>query len=118
MAKSFSSSYTDYLLEQVRAIKPLAAGYIANIDDLCRSTDWLSCERQIQPRYGIVTSSNTREYINNMFGDARSLLGWLECTDNKLVDIVSTRIFPCRTKHLEKDPTHIVPRVVDRLQAQ
>jgi hypothetical protein len=39
MVKSFSSRYTDYLLEKVHAIKPAAADYIANIDDLWQSTD-------------------------------------------------------------------------------
>ena len=78
--------YVDYLLEQVWAHKPAAADYIANIDDCWRSTDWISYERQIPPRYGIVTS-NTSECVNNMFGKAQSL-GWLECID-KLVDIMT-----------------------------
>jgi hypothetical protein len=84
MAKSVSSRYTDYLLEQVRVHKPVAADYIANTDDLWRSTDRISSERQIPPRYGIVTS-NTCECVNYMFGEARSL-GWLECID-KLVEL-------------------------------
>jgi SWIM zinc finger len=115
MAKSFSTRYVDYLLGQVRAIKPAAADYIENIDDLWRSTDWMSYERQIPPRYGIVTS-NTSECVNNMFAEARTL-GWLECVD-KLVDIMSNRIFQCRTKHMDKVSLAIVPKVAERLQAR
>ena len=115
MAKSFSTRYGDYLLGQVRAIKPAAADYIENIDDLWRSTDWMSYERQIPPRYGIVTS-NTSECVNNMFAEARTL-GWLECLD-KLVDIMSNRIFQCRTKHMDKVSLGIVPKVAERLQAR
>ena len=52
MAKSFSTRYLDYLLEQVRAHKPAAAYYITNIDDLWQSTDWTNpaslCNRDIQ----------------------------------------------------------------------
>ena len=116
MAKSFSTRYVDYLLEQVRAHKPAAADYIVNIDDLWRSTDWISYERQIPPRYGIVTS-NTSKCVNNMFGKAQSL-GWLECIDKKLVDTMSNRIFQCRTKHMDKISTGIVPKVAERLQAR
>jgi hypothetical protein len=112
MAKSFSNRYVDYLLEKVRACKPAAAKYISTIPDLWRSTDWNS-ERQLPPRYGIVTS-NTSECVNNMFGEARDL-GWLEAVD-KLVDIMSTRIFQCRQKHAKKDGTKIVPKVLEKLQ--
>ena len=114
MVKSFSTRYVDYLLEQVRAHKPAVADYIANVDDLWRSsTDWMSYERQIPPRYGIVIS-NTSEFVNNMFGEAQSL-GWLECID-KLADTMSNRIFHCRTNHMEKVSTVIVPKVAERLQ--
>ena len=52
-----------------------------------------------------------------MFGEARSL-GWLECID-KLVDTMSNRIFQCRTKHMDKVSTVIVPTpVAERLQAR
>ena len=108
MAKSFSTRYVDYLLEQVRAHKPAAADYIANIDDLWRSTDWMSYERQIPLRYGIVTS-NTSEWVNNMFGEARSL-GWLVKCIDKLVDTMSNRIFQCCTKHMDKVSTVVVIR--------
>ena len=115
MAKSFLTRYVDYLLEQVRAHKPVAADYIANIDDLWRSTAWISHERQIPSRYGIVTS-NTSECVNNMFGKAQSP-GWLECID-KLVDTMSNRIFQCYTKHIDKVSTVIVPKVAQHLQAR
>jgi hypothetical protein len=49
-----------------------------------------------------------------MFGDARTL-GWLEAV-NKLVDIMSTRIFQCRMKHMSKGAEKIVPRVEEKLQ--
>ena len=96
LAKSFLSRYVDYLLEKVRECKPAMAEYIANIDKLWQSTDWNSCGRQLPPRYEIVTS-NTSECVNNMFGEARDLR-WLEAVD-KLVDVMSTRIFQCRMKH-------------------
>jgi hypothetical protein len=113
MAKSFSNRYVDYLLEKVSACKPAAAAYISSIEDLWRSTDWNSCERQLPPRYGIVTS-NTCECVNNMFGEARDL-GWLEAVD-KLVDVMSTRIFQCRQKHAKKEGTKVVPKVHEKLQ--
>jgi hypothetical protein len=113
MAKSFSNRYIDYLLEKVRACKPAAANYISSIKDLWRSTDWNSCERQLPPRYGIVTS-NTSECVNSMFGEAR-YLGWLEAV-GKLVDVMSTRIFQCRQKHAKKEGTKVVPKVHKKLQ--
>ena len=94
MAKSFSNRYVDYLLEKVRNCKPSAADYISSIEELWRSTDWNSCERQLPPRYGIVTS-NTSECVNNMFGEARDL-GRLEAVD-KLVDA------SCRTESFSVD---------------
>jgi hypothetical protein len=98
----------------VRACKPAAADYIANIDNLWQSTDWNSAgERQLPPRYRIVTS-NTSERVNNMFGEARDL-GWLEAID-KLVAVMSTRIFQCRMKHATKDAIKIVPKVEEKLQ--
>ena len=51
-----------------------------------------------------------------MLGEAPSL-GWLECI-NKLVDNMSNRIFQCRTKHMDKVSTVIVPKVTGRLQAR
>jgi hypothetical protein len=113
MAKSFSNRYVDYLLEKVRACKPAATDYISTIQELWRSTDWNSCERQLPPRYGMVTS-NTSECVNTMFGDARDL-GWLEAVD-RLVDIMSTRIFQCRQKHAKKEGTKVVKKVHEELQ--
>ena len=81
------------------ACKPAAADYITSIDELWQSTDWNSCERQLPPWYGIVTS-NTSECVNNMFGEARDL-GWLEAVD-KPVDVMPTRIFQCRMKKLQR----------------
>jgi hypothetical protein len=117
MAKSFSTRYVDYLLEQDLAHKPAVANYIANIDDdLWQSTDWISWECQIPPRYGIVTS-NTSKCVNNMFGEAQPL-GCLDCID-QLMDISkSNRIFQCCTKQMGRVSTHIVARVADHLQAQ
>ena len=104
--KSFLSRYVDYLMEKVRACKPAAADYIANIDKLWQeSTDWNACERQLPPRYGIVTS-NTSKCVNNMFGKGARDLGWLEAVD-KLVDVMSTRIFQCRMKQVTREATKV-----------
>jgi hypothetical protein len=97
----------------VRACKPAAADYIARTDNLWQSTDWNSWEWQLPSRYEIVTS-NTSEYVNNMFGEARDL-GWLEAVD-KLMDVMFTRIFQFRMKHATWAATKIVPRVEEKLQ--
>ena len=114
MAKSFSNRYVDYLLEKVQTCKPAAANYISSIEEFWRSTDWNSCERQLPPRYGIVTS-NTSECVNNRFGEEARDLGWLEAVD-KLVDVMSNRIFQCRQKHMNKEGTKVVPKVHEHLQ--
>jgi hypothetical protein len=115
IAKTFSTRYGNYLLDKVRNIKPSAAEYIENVEDLWRSTDWMSSERHLPPRYGIVTS-NTSECVNNMFAEARSM-GWQESM-NHIVDIMSTRIFQCRTKHVDREPSEVVPRVAQVLKRQ
>jgi hypothetical protein len=114
IAKTFSTRYANHLLEQVRKIKPAAAEYIENINDtFWQSIDWLDRGKKLPPRHGIVTS-NTSECVNNMFADARSV-GWLEAVE-KILDIMSTRIYTCRTKHIERHPGDVVPRVAQLLK--
>ncbi|KAI2496713.1 MULE transposase domain [Fragilaria crotonensis] len=106
IAKTFSTRNSSRLFEEVRRIKPEAATYLDEITDkdrvLWRTTQWYSSSTAvvIPPRYGIVTS-NTSEAVNNMFSEARDL-GWLECV-NKLIDIMSTRIYVCRKKYSERE---------------
>ena len=115
MAKTFSTRYANHLLEQVKMIKPAAAEYIENINDTTfwRSVDWLETGNKLPPRYGIVTS-NTSECVNNMFAEARSL-GWLEAVD-KILDIMSTRVYTCRMKHIDRHPSDVVPHVAQLLK--
>ena len=115
IAKSFSFRYSNHLIDQVRTIKPQAAGYIENVDNdtLWRSTSWLDEQNPLPPRYGIVTS-NTSECVNNMFAQAR-IVGWLEAVES-IVDVMSTRISTCRTKHIDREPGEVVPRVAQILK--
>ena len=114
IAKTFSFRYSDHLIDQVRMIKPRAAEYIENVNDtLWRSTAWLDEENPLPPRYGIVTS-NTSECVNNMFAQARTV-GWLEAVES-IVDVMSTRIFTCRNKHIDREPGEVVPRVAQILK--
>ena len=115
IAKSFSFRYSNHLIDQVRTIKPQAAGYIENVDNdtLWRSTSWLDEQNPLPPRYGIVTS-NTSECVNNMFAQARTV-GWQEAVES-IVDVMSTRISTCRTKHIDREPGEVVPRVAQILK--
>jgi hypothetical protein len=115
MAKTFSARYANHLLEQVKMIKPAAAEYIENINDTTfwQSIDWLDKGKKLPPRHGIVTS-NTSECVNSMFAEAR-LVGWLETVD-KILDIMSTRIYTCRMKHIERHPGEVVPHVAQILK--
>ena len=114
IAKTFSFRYSNHLIDHVRMIKPRAADYIENVNDtLWRSTSWLDEENPLPPRYGIVTS-NTSECVNNMFAQARTV-GWLEAVES-IVDVMSTRISTCRTKHMDQNPGEVVPRVAQLLK--
>ena len=98
------------LIDQVRMNKPHAADYIQNVDNndtLWRSTLWLDKEYSLPPCYGIVTS-NTSECVNNMFAQARTVVGWLEALES-IVDVMSTRISTCQTKHIDLEPGKVVP---------
>ena len=121
IAKTFSTRNSSRLFEEVRRIKPEAATYLDEITDkdrvLWRTTQWYSSSTAvvIPPRYGIVTS-NTSEAVNNMFSEARDL-GWLECV-NKLIDIMSTRIYVCRKKYSEREGSEVVPRVAQIMKVR
>ena len=121
IAKTFSTRNSSRLFEEVRRIKPEAAAYLDEITDndrvLWRTTQWYSSSTAvvIPPRYGIVTS-NTSEAVNNMFSEARDL-GWLECV-NKLIDIMSTRIYVCRKKYSEREGSEVVPRVAQIMKVR
>jgi len=111
IAKTHSTRYANHLLEIVRKIKPpAAADYIENVNDTYwRSTSWLQTENKLPPRFGIVTS-NTSECVNSMLADAHAV-GWLEAIE-RIVDIMSTRIYNCRTKYVDRDPpSDVVSRV-------
>jgi hypothetical protein len=108
IAKTFSTRKSDDLLDEIRNIKPEAADYIESVEDVWRSTEWMDSQRNLPPRYGIVTS-NTSECVNNMFDDARDV-GWLEAIV-RIVDIMSTRISHCRMKHADRQASEVVPRV-------
>ena len=108
IAKTFSTRYANQLIASIAKIKPEAAEYIENVEELWRSTSWLELDANLPPRYGIVTS-NTSECVNNMLASARSL-PWLDATD-KIIDIMTTRICQLRTKHAEREPSEVVPRV-------
>jgi hypothetical protein len=64
----------------------------------------------------LLVTSNTSKCVNNMFAEARSV-GWQESM-NHIVDIMSTRIFQCRTKHVDREPSEVVPRVAQVLKRQ
>lgn len=116
IAKTHSTRYANHLLEIVRKIKPAAADYIENVNDTYwRSTSWLQTENKLPPRFGIVTS-NTSECVNSMLADARAV-GWLEAIE-RIVDIMSTRIYNCRTKYVDRDPSDVVSRVAQILKVR
>jgi RNA:NAD 2'-phosphotransferase (TPT1/KptA family) len=73
-----------------------------------RGTSWLDDELALPPRYGIVTS-NTSESVNSMLSDARDV-GWLQAVE-KIVDIISTKIYRCRQKYKDCHAHGIVPIV-------
>ncbi|KAI2504091.1 MULE transposase domain [Fragilaria crotonensis] len=115
IAKRFSFSYSNHLIDQVRTIKPQAADYIENFgnDTLWRSTSWLDEQNPLPPHHGIVTS-NTSECVNNMFAQARTV-EWLEAVES-IVDVMSTRISTCQTKHIDREPGEVVPCVAQILK--
>ena len=53
--------------------------------------------------------------MNNMFTEARNV-AWMEVLE-KIVDIMSTRIGDCRTKHMKCEDSKVVPRVAQILKA-
>ena len=110
IAKTFSTRKSADLLDKIQSIKPAAADYIENVEDVWRSTDWMGADSQrtLPPRYGIVTS-NTSECVNNMFADAQDV-GWLEAIE-RIVDIMSTRISQCRMKHVARETSEVVTSV-------
>ena len=83
IAKTFSSRHADRLVEKVRNIKPAAADYIENVEDVWRLTEWMKWDNTLPPRYGIVTS-NTSECVNNMLADTRELA----CTGLRLLNVL------------------------------
>jgi hypothetical protein len=110
IAKTFSTRRENYLLEQIRIIKPDAVSYLLEDlkDVVWRGTSWLDERKPLPARYGIVTS-NTSESVKSMFMDARNV-GWLRAVDT-IIDIMSTRISKLRSKYQGKDDNDIVPRV-------
>ncbi len=117
MAKTYSPRNVANMLDLVHRIKPSAAAYIENIKRsgvLWKCLQWVALQDPcLPPRYGIVTS-NTSECVNNMFAAARDV-SWLEALD-KILDIMSMRIGDCRTKHLKRDDSEVVPRVAQILK--
>jgi hypothetical protein len=49
-----------------------------------------------------------------MFAQARTV-GWLEAVES-IVDVMSTRISTCRTKHIDREPGEVVPCVAQILK--
>ena len=118
IAKSFSTRYSNELLDVIRTIKGTAAKYLEDITSsgtLWQSTQWLNANPELPPRYGIVTS-NTSESVNNMFADARNL-GWPEALE-KILDIMSSRICACRLKYQQREGGDVVPRVAQILKSR
>ena len=116
IAKTFSTRRENELFEEIRKIKPAAARYLMedmNEDVMWRGTSWLCEERPLPPRYGIVTS-NTSESVNSMFAAAREV-GWLEAVE-KIVDIISTKIYRCQQKYKDCDADGVVPAIAQVLK--
>jgi hypothetical protein len=110
IAKTFSTRYENRLFETMRNTQPAAVRYLLDHmkDIRWRGTSWLDDELALPPRYGIVTS-NTSESVNSMLSDARDV-GWLQAVE-KIVDIISTKIYRCRQKYKDCHAHGIVPIV-------
>jgi Ulp1 protease family, C-terminal catalytic domain/SWIM zinc finger/Transposase, Mutator family len=118
IAKTYSTRNGNHLLDLVRQSNSSAATYIQDLNNkgiLWRNSQWVDGERQLPPRFGIVTS-NTSESINSMFAKARDL-AWMDAIEN-IVDVISTRICHCRTKYLKREDSDVVPRVAALLKAR
>jgi hypothetical protein len=117
MAKSFSTRYSSELLDNIRAMKKAAATYLEGITGsgiLWQSTQWLNADPYLPLRYGIVTSNSSEECVNNMFAEARNL-GCPEALE-KILDIISSRIYACRSKYQQREDWDVVPRVAQILK--
>ena len=116
MAKSYSLRYYNQVLDLIRTDKPRAAAYIEDITAsgiLWSNSQWTDSNRELPPRFGIVTS-NTSESTNSMFNSARDL-PWMDALE-KMVEVMLTRICNCRTKYRQRQELEIVPRAEQLLK--
>jgi hypothetical protein len=93
-----------------------AADYIQNVDNdtLWRSTLWLDEENPLLPAHYGIEISNASKCVNSMVAQAQTV-GWLEAVES-IMDVVSTRVSTCQTKHIDWEPGKVVPRVAQILK--